>query len=341
MVPESVRRLLVVKTSSMGDVVHTLPAVSDLLQARPDMEVHWLVEKAFAPIASMHGGVHKVWPMAWRRWRKRLWNAGVWQEMKELCHALQACRFDAVIDFQGLLKSALWARQAHAPVWGYNRASAREGAASWFYHQSFAVPKNAHAVWRSRSLMACAMNLPTPSAAPDFGLRPLESYESSTAWKVAAPYGVLIPGASRAEKFWPAAHWQLVRQWMLEQGLHCVILWGREPELELARAIASQVPEVLIPPFLSVADMGPLLAGSQFTVGLDTGFTHLSAALGVPTLGIYCDHEPGLAGVTGPAWVQSLGAKGVTPSLEDAMILMQKGWQASGGAQRVSSLKAG
>jgi heptosyltransferase-1 len=309
----SLQRLLVVKTSSMGDVVHALPAVTDMLAHNPGLEVDWLVEKPFAAIAALHPGVHTVWPMSWRKWRRSLGQRATWRAMGELRDALVSRRYDLVLDLQGLLKSAIWARQAGAPCAGYDWASAREPLASLLYPRRAAVSPQLHAIERCRQLAAAHLGYSPPSGPAAFGLRPPEPV-----WPAPAQRAVLIPCASRPEKFWPNEHWRAVLRRCEAQGLTPVVLWGSELEHANAQIIA-QGSSAVVPPFLTVADTAAVLSGAALVVGLDTGFTHLAAAFGCPTIGIYCDHEPGLTGVTGPGWVRSFGGKGWKPPLADVM----------------------
>jgi len=310
-------RLLIVKTSSMGDVVHALPVVADIRQRHPGAVVDWLVETPFAAIPQLHPGVRRVLPMAWRKWRSQLLKAGTWQAMRTLREELVAQRYELVLDLQGLLKSALWARQAGAPVAGYDRASIREPLAAWIYQRTAAVARNQHAVQRCRQLAAAHLGYGVPTEAPDFGLVVPEG-----GWAPRADYAVLIPNASRPEKLWPERHWVAVGRRLLECGWTPVVLWGRPDEQTLAERIAAGC-EGDVPPFLKVGEMAAVLAGARQVVGLDTGFTHLAAALGRPTVGIYCDHEPGLAGITGPGPVASIGGKGQVPSRADVMSLLE------------------
>jgi heptosyltransferase-1 len=332
-------RLLIVKTSSMGDVVHAAPVVADVLRAQPATQIDWLVEPRFAAIPRLHPGVRQVFELPWRKWRSQLFRAATWQSMKALRQQLQAQRYDLVLDLQGLLKSALWARQAGATVAGYDRASIREPLAALLYDQTAAVPRNLQAVQRNRSLAAAHLGYSLPGAAvgagasvpgvsgeegpgaapgsnPDFGLR-----APAPGWVPKSRYAVLIPNASRAEKLWPERHWVAVGRRLLEQGWMPLVLWGSEAEQTLAERIAADC-EGDVPPFLKVGEMAAVLAGAQQVVGLDTGFTHLAAALGRPTLGVYCDHEPGLAGITGPGSVASIGGKGQVPSREAVLALL-------------------
>ena len=309
-------RILIVKTSSMGDVVHATPVVSDILAHFPQAQIDWLVEAPFAAIPQLHSGVRRVIPMSWRKWRHQLFSGATWKAIGALRTELQRERYDAVLDLQGLLKSALWARQAVGPVVGYDRASAREPLAASLYWRGAAVPKDLQAVQRNRLLAAAHLNYMPPTALPVFGLQ-----APGQGWKPRDTYAVLIPNASRASKLWPERHWAAVGKRLHDRGWLPLVLWGRPEEQTLAERIAADC-DGDVPPFLSVGDMAGVLAGAQQVVGLDTGFTHLAAALGRPTLGIYCDHEPGLAGITGPGRVASIGGKGQVPQRNEVVGLL-------------------
>ncbi|MBK8527130.1 MAG: lipopolysaccharide heptosyltransferase I [Rubrivivax sp.] len=311
-------RLLIVKTSSMGDVVHALPALSDMHRAVPGIEVDWLVEAPFAAIPALHPGVRRVLPLSWRKWRHRLFRRDTWSAMAALRAQLRESRYDLILDLQGLLKSALWARQAVGPVAGYDHGSAREGLASWLYSRRAPVARELHAVERCRRLAAAHLGYALPDSAPDFGIR-----APAPTWGAPDRYAVLIPNASRPEKLWPEARWITVGRRLHDRGWRPVVLWGSDAEQTLAERIAAGC-DGEVPPFLRVHEMAAVLAQAQAVVGLDTGFTHLAAALGRPTIGIYCDHEPGLAGVTGPGPVFSLGGKFKLPTLADVLALLDR-----------------
>ena len=310
-------KLLIVKTSSMGDVVHALPVVKDIHRHHPQAQIDWLVEAPFAAIPQLNPGVRRVLPMAWRKWRGQLAKPATWQAMGRLRSELRAGGYDGVLDLQGLLKSALWARQARSPVLGYDRQSIREPAAAWFYQHTVAVPRDLQAVQRCRELAAGHLGYRVEGA-PDFGLQ-----VPAATWTPRARYAVIIPNASRREKLWPERHWVAVGKRLQERGWMPVVLWGRPEEQTLAERIAAGC-DGDVPPFLKVGEMAAVLAGAQQVVGLDTGFTHLAAALGRPTLGIYCDHEPGLAGITGSGRVASIGGKGQVPGRTEVLALLEQ-----------------
>ncbi|MBL8309151.1 MAG: lipopolysaccharide heptosyltransferase I [Burkholderiales bacterium] len=303
-------KILIVKTSSMGDVVHTLPTISDIAEHRAGAIIDWVVEKPFAALPAMHPAVRRVIPIAWRKWRKSLWQRATRAAIAEARRALQAEHYDLVLDLQGLVKSALWAVQAHGPRAGYDRASAREPLAAMFYGRTAGVPKALHAVERSRRLAAYHLGYDIGTTPARFALTaPVGGWRPE-----ASGYAVLITGASREEKLWPEPSWLAVAAMLREAGYGLVWLWGSPAEQARCQRLAATAGGD-VPPFLTVADAAAVLAGAAVCVGLDTGFSHIAAAFGVPTIGIYCDHEPGLVGITGQGYVASLGGRGQVPTV--------------------------
>jgi heptosyltransferase-1 len=311
-------KLLVVKTSSMGDVVHALPAISDIRRIRPGITIDWLVEAPFAAIPRLHPAVRRVLPLGWRKWRKSLFRRETREAMATLRADLRAEPYDLVLDLQGLLKSVMWGLQARGPLVGYDRASIREPMAALCYQRTAAVSRELHAVERCRRLAAAHLGYPLPAQAPDFGIQP-----PAGSWRAPVLSAALIPCASRPEKLWPEEHWIAIGQRLQLAKLKPVLLWGSDQERQRAERIAAGC-DGLVPPFLSVADTAAVLGQVRQTVGLDTGFSHLAAAFGGPTIGIYCDHEPGLAGITGSGPVASLGGKGQVPTLDAVMAALER-----------------
>ncbi len=309
-------RVLIVKTSSMGDVVHALPALSDMLRAVPDLHADWMVEAPFAAIPALHPGVQRVLPLAWRKWRKHLGQRDTWAAIAAFRRELKREPYDLVLDLQGLVKSALWGLQARGPLAGYDRASAREPMATVLYSRRAPVSRALHAIERCRRLAAAHLGYAMPAAAPDFGIR-----APQPGWQPPDNHAVLIPCASQASKLWPEPHWIDLGQRFMAHGWQPVVMWGSEEERLRAERIAAACKGV-VPPFLSVRDSAGVLGSARAIVGLDTGFSHLGAALGRPTIGIYCDHDPGLTGIRGSGQVASAGGKGAPPSLEQVMALV-------------------
>jgi len=312
-IPAAGGRILIVKTSSMGDVVHALPAVSDIRRQRPGLAIDWLVEAPFAAIPRLHPAVSRGLPIAWRKWRKSLHKAQTRAALVAAHAEIRRERYDMVIDLQGLLKSVMWGLQARGPLVGYDRHSIREPLAALCYVQTAQVSRDLHAVERCRRLVALLLGYPAPTSAPDFGIT-----APAGSWRAPVLSAALIPCASRPEKLWPEAHWIAIGQRLRRASLRPVVVWGNDEERARAERIAAGC-DGLVPPFLSVGDMAAVLGQARQIVGLDTGFSHLAAAFGAPTIGIYCDHEPGLAGITGPGRVASFGGKGQVPSLAQVM----------------------
>jgi len=299
-------RILFVKTSSLGDVVHNCPAVSDVARALPGVEIDWVVEEPFAAVAKMHAAVRRVIPVAVRRWRSALWNPAVWKEMRAVRRAIGAERYDAVIDTQSLLKSALIASWANGPRHGLDRASARESLAARFYDVAHPVPRALHAVERNRRLAGAALGYSLSTL--DYGLR------ASAGGRDAAL--VFLTMTSRGDKLWPEESWiELGRA----VGVPPVLPWGSDEERERAERIARALPGARVPQRMSVEQLGALFASSQAVVGVDTGLTHLAAALGARTVGIYCGSDPALTGIYGAPRATNLGSLGRPPGVSEIL----------------------
>lgn len=313
-------RVLIIKTSSMGDIVHALPAASDMARAVPGITIDWLVEQSFASIPAHHHAVERVIPLQWRKWRKRLLSASSIAALRDLKAQLAQHPYDLIIDMQGLVKSVLFACLARGPRGGWDWTSAREPVTSLLYQRKASAPWSAHAVHRCRTMAAQLLGYELPQDAPDFGLRP-----GPASWLPEGKpvFSVLVPCASRPEKLWPEADWIAIAHHLEALGQQVVVFWGSPAEQERAQRIAQGCNAVL-PPFLSVEQAMQTLAQAHSVIGLDTGLTHIAAALGRPTLGIYCDYEPGLAGVTGSGPVISLGGKGQSPSRVDAIAALER-----------------
>lgn len=306
------KSILLVKTSSLGDVIHALPALSDLRAALPDARIDWLVEDALVAIPRLHAAVAEVIPVSLRRWRRGVWRASVRAEIAAFLARLRARSYDAVIDAQGLLKSAVLTRAAHGVRYGLDFHSAREPL-GLFYDHTFRVSWDIHAVERNRALLAQALGY-RPAAACNYGI---SAQPCRFDWLPAAPYAVLLHATSGDYKLWPEAHWIALAAAFNAGGSRCVLTWGNERERARSERLAAAMPGAIIAPRLDYASLAGLFAGAQATVGVDTGLTHLSAALGVPTVGIYCGTDPAATGIHGSARARNVGAIGVTPAVEE------------------------
>ena len=304
-------RILFVKLSSLGDVVHNLPAVSDVQESRPEAHIAWAVEEAYADLVALHPGVREVIPVAMRRLRRHPFDAGAWRAARAARGTIAKGPWDFVVDTQGLLKSAIVARRAHAPVFGLDAASARERLAARFYDVKFRVPREMHAVERNRALTAHVFGHGTRQE-PRYGLA-LPTVPP--AWVPPRPYVVLLHAASHARKRWPDERWLSLARILSETGYATVFPGGTAAEREHAAKLASAVPGGLAAPATTIAEAAALLAHASHVVGVDTGLTHLAVALGRPTVGIYCATRPELTGLHGAGAV-NLGIPGKAPSAE-------------------------
>jgi heptosyltransferase-1 len=303
------KSILFVKTSSLGDVVHHCPAVSDAAAALPGAAIDWVVEAPFAGVAAMHPAVRRVIPVGMRRWRNALWDPATWSEMGEFRRSLAAERYDAVIDTQGLLKSALVCRFASGTKHGMDRSSAREPMAARFYDVRHMVPRGLHAVERNRRLTSASLGYELKEKCR-YGLRINDAAPSAGA------YSVLLTMTSREDKLWPESHWVELGR---ELGMPVVLPWGSDPERERAERIARGVGDGKVPERMSLAQLGELFSKARNVVGLDTGLTHLAAALGAATVGIYCGSDPALTGLYGAAHAKNVGALGRTPEVAEVL----------------------
>jgi heptosyltransferase-1 len=299
------RSILLVKTSSLGDVIHNLPVVSDLLRLWPKLQIDWVVEESFAEIPRLHAGVRTVFPVAIRRWRKHLGEKATWQEIAAFRRAVRANCYDIVLDTQGLVKSALITRIADGLRCGYTAEAAREALAARFYDCRYAIPTTAHAVERNRWLAAAACGY-APDLPLRYGIHPAARPSES-------PYCVLLTATSRDDKLWPETHWQALGQALAATGLRCVLPAGSARERERATRIAASIPGAEVAPPSSLTDLASLLAGTAGVVGVDTGLTHLAAALDRPVVALYVATDPGLTGVFAGPQAINLGGKGLVP----------------------------
>ncbi|BAO45701.1 heptosyltransferase I [Thiolapillus brandeum] len=284
-------RVLVVKTSSLGDLIHTFPALSDARCALPDIEFHWLVEEAFAEVPAWHPGVSTILPIALRRWRgnwRKAWRKG---ELSRFKQQLQQHSYDLVIDAQGLLKSALPARWANGPVAGYDRHSVREPLASFFYAGKYPVSRQLHAVERIRRLFALALGYPEPREAPDFGLTGDDAAGSGGL--------VFLHSTTWASKHWPLAYWVELTQTAGQEGFDVAFPWYAPEERLRAEKIMARAGHGVLLPRMNLSGMKQCLQQAAGVVGVDTGLAHLAAALNTPAITLYGPTAPGLTGAVG------------------------------------------
>ncbi|MBK5074195.1 lipopolysaccharide heptosyltransferase RfaC [Budviciaceae bacterium CWB-B4] len=287
-------RILIVKTSSMGDVLHTLPALTDAQNAIPNIQFDWVVEEGFAQIPGWHSTVDQVIPVAIRRWRKSWFSADTRQERAAFITQLQQRHYDAIIDAQGLIKSAfLITRKARGTKHGQDRHSAREPLASWFYDVKHSIPKNQHAVERTRQLFAQSLGYPMPDRKGDYGIA---RRFLATPPADANSYLVFLHATTRDDKHWPEQHWRELIALTADSGFKIKLPWGAPHEHERAKRLAKGFQHVEVLPKLSLEEIANVLAGARVVVSVDTGLSHLTAALDRPNITLYGPTDPGLIG---------------------------------------------
>ncbi len=290
-------KVLLVKMSSMGDILHTFPALSDLQRARPDIHLHWVVEKPFVELAGWHPGAERIIPIEQRRWLRQR-NRASWQAFRQWRRELRKTAYDAVIDSQALTKSALIARQARrsGPLHGFHPRDIREKPAGWLVTNRHRVDPDQHAINRQRALFAAAFGY-THEGAPDFGIR---DTVRAIASPPAQPRVMLIPGTTWANKHWHLPHWITLASELIAQGEAVEIVWGSPGEQAMARQIREQCPEVVVPDErLTIPQVAGRLAHARAAVGMDTGFSHIAGAVGTPTIALYGPTAPGHYGLLG------------------------------------------
>jgi len=287
-------RILIVKLSSLGDVIHTFPALTDLRSARPDIEVDWLVEEGIAGLVRAHPGVSEVHEVALRRlrWPPSRWLALI-RHRRGLRTALRARRYDLVLDAQGLMKSAVLARLAAAPITGFDEASAREPAAARFYAHKLKLGDEPHVVEKLRRFFAEALGYPVPtehgragllkpSARPDIPLPPR--------------YGIVVHSAAWPSKLWDEERWREIIALITTGGRQIVLPWGNEEERQRAGRLAAGIEGAgVLPRRLGADELIPFAAHTDFAVGLDTGLMHLAAAFDVPGVTLFGPTDPDYA----------------------------------------------
>ncbi|MCL5261457.1 MAG: lipopolysaccharide heptosyltransferase I [Gammaproteobacteria bacterium] len=286
-------KVLIIKTSSMGDVIHTLPAIVDAKNAIPDIEFDWVVEEAFADIPKLSSSIRKIIPVALRRWRKNWLKAFTSREINGFLQKLRAEKYDYIIDAQGLIKSAIISKCARGISVGFDFKSAREPLAACLYQKRFRVAKDQHAILRIRQLFAQALNYKLPESEPDYGLN-ISSGEDESEYKL-----LFIHGTSRAEKCWAEEKWIGLACLAGKARFTIYLSWGNSLELERAERIAAACERIKILPQMTLYELANFMAGVCAVVTVDTGLGHLAAALSVPTIALYGPTDPKLIGTVG------------------------------------------
>ncbi len=306
--------VLLVRVSSLGDVVQTFPAVTDMQRHVPDLHLDWVVEEAYVSLVRMHPAVTRALPYPLRRWRKGWHQGQTWRELGALRRQLRETPYDAIVESQGLLKSLVAAKWARGPIHGFGPATVREPFIARFYDHRFEFPADVHRVWHYRGLAARAFGY-EPDEAIDYGLtRP-----ARPAWIDASDYVVLLHSTARSEKLWPEGDWIAVGERLAARGIACVLPWGNAQEQERAARLAIAIPGAQVAPALRVDEAGAVLAHARAVIGVDTGLMHLAVALEVPVVGIYCATRPIHHGPLGRGPTAFRGGMGRAPTVDEVL----------------------
>ena len=313
--------ILLVKTSSLGDVLHNLPVVSDIVRHHPTAQIDWIVEESYAALPGLHPAVSEVIPVAVRRWRGKLLQPATWREISAFRRTLAARNYDVAIDTQGLLKSALLMSGARGLRCGFDRNSAREPLAASLYQRTFPVATEQHAVERNRQLAALVLGYALEGPA-DFGIQPPTIKRPD--WLAQCHYAVLLHSTSRADKLWSEANWIALGRFLHDKNIRCILPWGSAAEQARSMRLADAIPDAVSPPRLNLNDAAALLGGARAVIGVDTGLAHLAAALGVPTIGIYTATNPSLTGLYAGRNTFNLGNIGEPPDTASVIATLHR-----------------
>lgn len=314
--------ILIVRVSSLGDVVHNMPMVADLLRHFPHAQIDWVVEEAYADLVRLNRGVRKVIPFALRRWRGALRSAATRAEMQAFRQSLRQTAYDMVFDTQGLLKTALVMRLARLAPKGQRiglgnatEGSGYEAISRLLHSRSIPVGVRTHAVQRARTVAATALGYRIDAPA-DFGLRSPSHSEAAQHWLLLQPYAVFFHGTARVAKQWAPTNWVALGNHLAQRGLPVLLPWGSATEQLEAQWLAERITGAIVLPALPMMDAVLLAQRAALVVGLDSGLTHIAAAYHRPTVELYCDSPRWKTeGDWSPAII-NLGDTGAPPTVD-------------------------
>jgi heptosyltransferase-1 len=313
--------ILFIKTSSLGDVVHQMPAITDARKHWPDARMVWVVEQAFAPLARLHPEIDHVIEVATRRWRSQLLGLATWKEIRESFRKIRTGKYDIVLDTQGIVRSAVIAYAAHGPSHGYDAQSIREPFASRFYDVRHNVARDQHPIARNRQLTALALGYSVEGDI-DYGLD-----RDALLTEAPGPYAILLHATADRRKEWPEDNWIALGRELAERGHNIVLPWGTQNERERSERIAAAVPRASVPERKPLDVVAGLIAGAEFVIGVDTGLLHLAAALGVPRVGMLGAVKPMPAAPLGNGPMTTAGSKGAPPAVEEVVAAFEQMWR--------------
>lgn len=292
-------KVLIIKTSSLGDIIHTLPAITDAARHRPDIEFDWVVEEAFTEIPAWHPNVKNIIPFALRRWRKNIVASFKNREPQKFIKQLRATHYDLIIDAQGLIKSALICRLARGMRCGLNYDSAWEPCASFAYQKAVAVNPNQHAIDRVRQLFANIFNYTINPSNIDYGVDVDRLPKKINFTIPTDPFLIFLHGTTWRSKHWPEQYWRELITMANQSGYKVLLPWGNADEQQRAERLSQQQTNAVVLPRLSLMEIAALLIKARAVVSVDTGLGHLAASLNIPTVSLYGPTDPEQTGMRG------------------------------------------
>lgn len=288
-------RVLIIKVSSMGDVLHTLPSLTDSMYLLPNIQFDWVVEEQFSEIPTWHPSVKEIIPIGIRRWRNNLLNISSYQEWYKFKSILQKYNYDKVIDAQGLIKSAILITYiARGEKHGMDYKSSREPFSSCFYDYCHTIDKNMHAIERIRYLFASSLGYKVPIKTADYSIYNyfINKYNYE-------PHLIFLHATTCPNKQWPKSHWRTLISFACNAGYRISLPWGTEKERQYAEELKENFNCVEVLPKLSLCEIAKKIIGASAVVSVDTGLSHLTAALNCYNLTLYGPTKPKLIGVYG------------------------------------------
>lgn len=315
------KKILLVRTSSLGDIIHTLPVAYDIKRAMPEVKLHWLAEESFADVCKLSPFVDVVKRTAFRRWRKAVLSSKTWREIGAVRADLRAEQYDAVIDEQGLLRSAWAASWTKSNVFGYSRDTVRESFASLFYKEMKRLPESIGTVRRYRKMAALCLGYSIDEGHPKFGLKAPELPKNLP---LPQNYAALFVSTSQERKNWQEERWEALVRELGTKGLDSVLFWGNEKEKSRALRIAGRMPFVHVLPHMSIPAVAAVVSRAKIGIGVDTGLMHLAAALARPCVGIWVDTKLENISLVGENSCATLGGKGVDVTVEAVLSAVEQ-----------------
>lgn len=311
---------LIVKTSSLGDIVHMLPAISDAKRKIPDISFDWVAESGFIEIPAWHPDVDQVIEIGLRKWRKQLFDKASWTAFNMFKAKLKATEYGKTIDSQGLIKSALVARMSQGETWGYDKNSIRDSTASYLYKNKVAVSYQEHAVTRNRFILSKALGYSIDDLDLDYGIagnpvfnkacNELAKHEVFQGNGIPEKSIIALHGTSRTNKEWPIGHWNGFIEDMQGAGYSVLFPWGNNEEHERAKAFSEKYATAIVLPRCSLTTLAGLIQNASAVIGMDTGLLHVAAAFDKKGVALYPATEPKRSGAKSPSGlIESIGGE--------------------------------